>query len=74
VGFTVVHLPNDDQPTEPPYVLALIKLDGADTNLVYLLGDVDPDNVTHGMRVEPVWREERYGYMSDLKHFKPLQR
>jgi len=73
VAFSVIYLPNDDQPAEPPYTLALINLDGADTNLVYLLGDVDPDDVEHGMRVEPVWKEERYGYLSaDLKHFKPL--
>lgn len=71
VGFTIVHLPNDDQPTEPPYALALINLDGADTNFINILGDVELDDIEHGMRVEPVWGEQRYGYLTDIKHFKP---
>lgn len=71
VACTVVHVPNDHQPVEPPYALALIRLDGADTNLVHLVGDIEPDNVEHGMKVEAVWSEGRYGGLTDIKHFKP---
>lgn len=72
VGFSVVEVQNDDQPEEPPYALALIQMDGADTNLIHLLGEVDHGDVEHGMRVEPAWRENRTGSLTDIKHFKPV--
>lgn len=71
VGYTVVKKPNDDQPAEPPYALALINLDGADTNLIHMLGDVNLDDIEAGMKVEPVWKEERAGLLTDIKHFRP---
>lgn len=73
VGFSIVHVPNDDQPAEPPYALALVKLDGADTSLVHILGEVEVEDVEHGMRVEPVWKEERVGYLTDISHFRPVE-
>lgn len=72
VGFSVVHVPNDDQPAEPPYALVMINLDGADTNLIHILGEVDLDEIKPGMRVEAAWSDERAGLLTDIKYFKPV--
>jgi hypothetical protein len=42
---------------------------------MHLLGEVDPDAVEIGMKVEAVWKpeEERTGSITDIKYFKPLE-
>ena len=58
-------------PVEPPYVLALIKLDGADSGFTHILGEVAPENVKIGMKVEPVFADQRKASVLDIKYFKP---
>jgi len=71
-SFTVVRYAEPYQPQKPPLVLAAIKLDGADTALVHLLEGVAPDQLKEGLRVEPVFAEERKGRITDLAGFRPL--
>jgi uncharacterized OB-fold protein len=59
-------------PVEPPFVYAVVKLDGADTGLVHILGEVKPEEVKEGMRVKAVFAEERTGKILDVKCFKPV--
>lgn len=57
-----------------PYVLALVKLDGADTallNTVYVK-DVTLGQVKSGMRVRAVFREKREGRLTDF-YFEPIE-
>ena len=60
------------QPQEPPYALGIIKLDGASTGLMHLLGEVGLDNIRVGMRVKAVFRDAREGNYLDIKYFRPL--
>jgi len=60
------------QPVEPPIVYGIIQLDGADTGLVHMLGEVDPEQLRIGMRVQAVFKAEREGSILDIKYFKPL--
>lgn len=62
------------QPSEPPIIYGIIKLDGADTGFVHILGEVDPDELEPGLRVEAVLRdeEEREGNVLDIKYFRPV--
>ena len=69
--YTVVRYKEPYQPKEPPIIYAVIQLDGADTGLTSILGEVDPDKVKIGMRLEPVFKEEREGSLLDIDHFKP---
>jgi len=66
---------------KPPYGLAFIRLDGADTNILHFLGGVDlkdPKKATSklkvGARVKAVWKEKakREGRMTDIRYFKPV--
>lgn len=60
------------QPCEAPYVLGIIQLDGADTGLCHLLGEVASSKLKVGLRVQAVFKEKREGSILDIKYFKPL--
>jgi uncharacterized OB-fold protein len=71
-AFTVVLEPFKGMP-EPPYVVAYVKLDGADTSLANFLEGVDltdPEDAAKtlkiGMPVRVEFQDERVGSVSDL--------
>ena len=70
ITFTVVYRKESHYPTDTPFAYGIIKLDGADTNMIHLLGDVDPANIKHGMRLRAVFREKREGNILDIAYFK----
>ena len=71
--YTVVRYPVPFiQPEEPPFALGIIELDGADTGLTHLLGEVDFDRIEVGMRLEAVFRKHREGNLLDIKYFRPV--
>ena len=43
--------------------------------IMHKLGEVDPDAVKIGMRVQAVWKpeEEREGSITDILYFKPVE-
>ncbi len=66
-------------PGKPPVIVALIRLDGTDCNLLHLLGGVDMGSadavdaaVKKGTRVKAVWNEEKKGHVLDIKYFEPI--
>lgn len=52
--------------------LALIRLDGADTNFLHLLANAPLDSLAAGMRVEAVFAERRSGSILDIACFQPV--
>ena len=67
------------QPIEPPFISALIKLDGTDVNFLHLIGGFEMTNldevkkrVWNGQRVKAVWEEEKLGHILDIKYFTPI--
>jgi uncharacterized protein len=56
-------------PPEPPYALALVRMDGADNAFLHLVKGADMENLAVGGRVRAVWSEEREGYLLDLERF-----
>jgi uncharacterized OB-fold protein len=65
-----VRQPAPKHPLDRPFAWALIRPDGADTAM---LGAVDAgaiDAMATGMRVEPVWSDEREGSITDLSHWQ----
>ena len=60
------------QPTGTPIIYGISQLDGADTGFVHMLGEVDPEQLRVGMRVQAVFQKEREGSILDIKYFKPL--
>ena len=70
ITWDMVHL-------EEPQIPAVIAIDGASPGMgiMHLLGDVDPEAVKIGMRVQAVWKpaEERTGAITDIAYFKPVE-
>jgi uncharacterized OB-fold protein len=62
------------KPAKPPIIYAIIQLDGADTGFVHMLGQVEPEHLSIGMRVQAVFkpRAERVASILDIKYFKPI--
>ena len=57
-------------------VFAVIAIDGIDENmgLVHVLGEVKPEEVKIGMKVQAVWKDagDREGSIKDILYFKPI--
>ncbi|MDI6772000.1 MAG: Zn-ribbon domain-containing OB-fold protein [bacterium] len=72
-AVTVVHLDLDGALLEPPVLMALVRLDGADTVLYHRLSGVDVADAKIGLRVEAAFRrlEDRTGSILDISHFRP---
>jgi uncharacterized OB-fold protein len=70
--YTVCQQSSRVQPVEPPIVYGIIQLDGADTGIVHMLGEVDLEQLRIGMRVQAVFKENREASILDIKYFKPL--
>ena len=70
-NFTVVRYDDKHLPKKAPYILAMIKLDGADTPLVHVVEGIDPDKAKIGMKVQAVFAEETTNTILDIDHFAP---
>jgi len=72
--YTVLYRDLDDQPLDPPAILAYVKLDGSTGGLVHYLGEIDPDDVYVGLEVEMVFKDaaERVGSILDIEYFRPV--
>jgi len=73
-AVTALHLAADGSRLAQPVLLALIRLDGADTVLFHYLDQVPADQARIGLRVRPALKPagERTGSILDIAHFKPV--
>jgi uncharacterized OB-fold protein len=71
--FSICNVRWDMQPLDEPELPAVIAIDGSDGGLLHTLGEVEPDEVTIGMKVEAVWKRvgERTGSILDIAYFRP---
>jgi len=70
--YAVAYQPHPAQPAGLPIAYGIVQLDGADTGFVHMLGEVNPESLKIGMRLQAVFKEERVGSILDIKYFKPL--
>ncbi|MCK4362393.1 MAG: Zn-ribbon domain-containing OB-fold protein [Dehalococcoidia bacterium] len=72
--YAVAYQPSPVQPVEVPIAYGIVQLDGADTGLAHMLGEVDPEQLKVGMKVKAVFKvkKERVASILDIKYFKPL--
>ncbi|MGH2679571.1 MAG: Zn-ribbon domain-containing OB-fold protein [Actinomycetota bacterium] len=74
--FSICHVTWDMRPLEEPQIPAVIRLDGtSEGGFLHLLGEVAPDDVRAGMKVEAVWKPDgdRAGSILDIAYFRPLE-
>jgi len=72
-GFTVIRYREPYQPKDPPYVLALIQLDGADTPIAHILECGGPNEAKMGMKVKAVFADTPANSMLDISHFEAVR-
>jgi uncharacterized OB-fold protein len=73
--FSICHVTWDMRPLGEPELPAVIRIDGSsDGGFLHKLGEVAPDDVEIGMRVEAVWRpmDDRDGSILDIAYFRPV--
>ena len=76
ITFSRCYITWDMVQLDHPEMPAVIGIDGASPGMgiMHMLGEVDPDALEIGMRVQAVWRppEDRRGAITDIAYFKPL--
>ncbi len=74
--FSLCYVTWDMQYLQVPEISAVIDIDGTSplVGIMHMLGEVDPDDVKIGMKVQAVWKpaEEREGSILDIKYFRPM--
>ena len=75
--FSLCYVTWDVKRIKVPEIPAVIDLDGASPlhGIMHKLGEVQPDQVKIGMRVQAVWKPaaEREGAITDILYFKPFE-
>jgi uncharacterized OB-fold protein len=80
--FTIINYRYTGQPKDPPYIVGVIKLDGADVGFTHFIGGVDLSDIERagrelkvGTRVRAVWKpkEKREGSIFDIEYFEPVK-
>ena len=73
VSYTVVHLAFPGLTLDLPFVSAWIRLDGTDVAFAHLLGEIGPDDVVVGQRVEAVWvvDQDLAPTWESIRYFRP---
>jgi uncharacterized OB-fold protein len=75
--YSLCYVTWDVQRITEPEIPAVIEIDGASPlhGIMHLLGEVDPEKVHIGMRVQAVWKpdKERQGAVTDIQYFKPIE-
>jgi uncharacterized OB-fold protein/acyl dehydratase len=70
-GWTVVRYSEPYMPFKPPYILATIKLDGADSALVHAVRGIGPSEMKAGLRVKAVFAKKPVDTIMGIDHFEP---
>jgi uncharacterized OB-fold protein len=75
--YSLCYVTWDVQRIKEPEIPAVIEIDGASPlhGIMHKLGEVDPDRVSIGMRVQAVWKpaDQREGSITDIQYFRPIK-
>jgi hypothetical protein len=76
VSWTLVDTRYHGQVKEPPYIVAMIRLRGADCDFHHYLGGVDLSDrkklakkLKTGTKIKPIWSSGKNGNISDVEYF-----
>lgn len=70
-NFTVVRYDDKHLPRKAPFILALIRLGGADTPMAHIVEGIAPEKVAIGLKVKAVFARETTNTILDIDHFEP---
>ncbi len=70
-GFTVIRYEEPHQPVKPPYIMAQVKLDGADTSIVHIVKGISASQIKVGLKVKAQFAKKKTSTMMDIDCFRP---
>ncbi len=70
-GFTVIRYDEPHQPVKAPYIMAMIKLEGADTPLTHIVKGVPISQMRNGLKVKAVFSKKPTNTIMDISYFEP---
>lgn len=72
-SWTELYVGLDGKRLKEPVLVGLVRLDGATTSIVHLLGGIEPKDICIGIEVTAVLKPaaKREGAITDIIHFKP---
>lgn len=65
--------PQEGQPLDRPFAWALVRLDGADVELLHAVDVASPEAISTGARVRVRWADERRGSITDIACFELVE-
>jgi uncharacterized OB-fold protein len=65
----VIRYSHPAQPIPPPFAFGIIDLDGTSHGITHFVHCSDLNVLRTGMKVKPVWKEERQGNILDIAYF-----
>lgn len=75
-----VDFPDSEISQTPPYIIAVIRINQSDQVILHFLSGLDSNDpgqllekVDNGLRVRPVWADERHGNIMDIRFFEPIE-
>ncbi|MEM0043752.1 MAG: Zn-ribbon domain-containing OB-fold protein [Sulfolobales archaeon] len=68
-SYTIIYVDDSGRRLEKPRVIALIRFPGVFGGLIHEV-KADPKDIKSGMRVRPVFRDERRGSITDIMYFE----
>ncbi len=71
-SWAFIDAPRPGQPLDRPFAWALVRLDGADTELLHAVDVGSPERAHTGMRVKARWAQQRSGRIQDIECFEPV--
>lgn len=72
-SWAFIAAPRPGQPLDRPFAWALVRLDGADTDLLHAVDVGTPEGMRTGMRVRARWSDQRAGRIQDIACFEPVE-
>lgn len=73
-NFTVIRYEEPYQPVKPPYILAQILLEGADTPLTHIVKGIGASQMKTGLKVKAVFARKTTSTILDIEHFRPEEK
>jgi uncharacterized protein len=72
VTFGECYFSTDGKKLEEPWVLGIVRLDGADGGLIHFIREARAEDLYPGMLMEIVFKDQREGHILDISHFRPV--
>ena len=72
VTFGDCYFSTTGEQLKDPWMLGIVKIDGADGGLLHYLDECRPEDLKIGMPMEIVFKEEREGNIFDIQYFRPV--